>query len=618
MRLVFFLSSFFLAAAAFGQGSTTADYYQYQRDQAFKKYMETTGSKGMAGSIKTNFNSSLDKKATDDFFELIRRRNQGNKVVETEAEKKAIRQRMEMDKMDAKIKADNAAEENRARNIGMSAVRTLTFRDGRIFEGYYYGKRLNDTDPLFMTLVSGKMTHTDGGVYVGGFAQHYGISYKWEYGIMNWPDGEMYSGEWRKDAYHGYGKFKRRNGDVYEGQFERGLYHGFGRLVHADGKVQEGFWSDGVFTGDEPPIASDVAGKDLSKKEVDGRRRSGHGKGRIRGLRGLYKGEFKNYNMHGKGTIEFDNGGRFTGDFFYDAIQGKGIQHFYNGEVYEGSYIMNKRNGRGTYRSPDGSVYEGEWKDNQREGKGIMRWSNGDIYEGEWVNNNPTGLGKKTYADGRVDQGGWKDGKRIRENVSIYNWETAAKENWTALRVPETDINIQRSLQDGQLKFKTKTGNYIWGWTDLDKAKPESYEYELVYEIKKEGFKNGQGGILIEIDEGNAPNYSKLLYMIQPDVQTFYLGMYNDAKREWTSLTSPSANGGWVHSSTVNAFTASGISTNKLRLTKAGDAIMIYLNDKLVFTQNINASGRPLDKFSGIGIVQGGFLEGSITSIRFN
>lgn len=618
MRLLLLLTMLLAATLTYSQGTTTAEYYEYLREQSFKKYMETTGSTGLSQSIKTS-GFIVDQKAVDEFFELIKRRNQGNKVVETDEQKKAIRAQAQMDKIDAQIKADNEAEAAREQQIGLSTIRTLRFSNGNVFEGHYYGKSRYDKEPLFMTLVSGKMTYKGGGVYVGEFAKHYGLSYRWGYGVMERPNGEIYSGQWKEDFYHGFGKLKKANGDLYEGEFSGGIIRGFGRMQYADGTVKEGFWSNyGSDVSDEPPVPAEISGKDIGKKEVNGRKRYGLGKGRITGLGGVYKGEFRNYNMHGKGTIEFDNGAVYTGDLFYDAVHGKGIYKFPNGDIYEGSYIMNKRNGKGTYRWPEGRVYEGEWKDNQREGKGIMRYANGDIYDGEWINNNPSGFGKMTYANGRVEEGRWKDGKYIREKVSFSNWETASKENaWTVLEVPDTDKNIHRYLADGKLKFKTKSGDYIWAYTNLGNAQPTTYQYEAVYEIEKQEYNNGQGGILIEIDEGNAPDYSKLLFMINPGAQTYYLGMYNHSKSSWTSFTSPEANGGWVVSSSLKGFSNKGVSTNKIRLQKTTDEITIYINDQLMVTQKVAISGRPLNKFAGIGIVQGGLLTGSISAIDF-
>ena len=78
------------ATLTYSQGTTTAEYYEYLREQSFKKYMETTGSTGLSQSIKTS-GFKVDQKAVDEFFELIKRRNQGNKVVETDEQKKANR-----------------------------------------------------------------------------------------------------------------------------------------------------------------------------------------------------------------------------------------------------------------------------------------------------------------------------------------------------------------------------------------------------------------------------------------------------------------------------------------------------------------------------------------------
>lgn len=52
------------------------------------------------------------------FLNYLKRHIQGNKVVETEKQKKAIRAQMEMDRIDAEIKADNEAEAARERQIG--------------------------------------------------------------------------------------------------------------------------------------------------------------------------------------------------------------------------------------------------------------------------------------------------------------------------------------------------------------------------------------------------------------------------------------------------------------------------------------------------------------------
>lgn len=77
----------------YAQGTTVAEYYQYQRDEAFKKYMENVSSKGMAGPANTNFNYSIDKKAVQDMVDMWEKRSGRKTTAEKEAEKAALRQK---------------------------------------------------------------------------------------------------------------------------------------------------------------------------------------------------------------------------------------------------------------------------------------------------------------------------------------------------------------------------------------------------------------------------------------------------------------------------------------------------------------------------------------------
>lgn len=77
----------------YAQGTTVAEYYQYKRDEAFKKYMENVSSKGMAGTANTNFNYSIDKKAVQDMVDMWEKRSGRKTTAEKEAEKAALRQK---------------------------------------------------------------------------------------------------------------------------------------------------------------------------------------------------------------------------------------------------------------------------------------------------------------------------------------------------------------------------------------------------------------------------------------------------------------------------------------------------------------------------------------------
>jgi hypothetical protein len=61
-----------------------------------------------------------------------------------------------------------------------------------------------------------------------------------------WENGDLYDGEWKDDACHGWGKKTWKNGNVYEGEWQDGAQHGEGRLIKANGDTVEGVWKDGV------------------------------------------------------------------------------------------------------------------------------------------------------------------------------------------------------------------------------------------------------------------------------------------------------------------------------------------------------------------------------------
>lgn len=88
-----FLCFLVLDTYLYGQGTTTAEYYQYQRDQAFKKYMENVSSKGLAGPANINFDYSIDKKAVQDMVDLWEKRSGKKTTAEKEAERAALRQK---------------------------------------------------------------------------------------------------------------------------------------------------------------------------------------------------------------------------------------------------------------------------------------------------------------------------------------------------------------------------------------------------------------------------------------------------------------------------------------------------------------------------------------------
>lgn len=194
--------------------------------------------------------------------------------------------------------------------------------------------------------------------------------------------------------------------------------------------------------------------------------------------------------------------------------------------------------------------------------------------------------------------------------------EAAQKFEWTALVAPQDDQNVHRYLENGVLKFKTNSKDYTWGFTDLNHISPFSYSYEATYQTEKEIFDEGVVGILIEINEKNNADNSKLLFMISPGYKTFYLGIFSYATNQWTPFLK-STETGWVFSDAINGLDKSEPVSNKLKLRKAGDEIFVFVNDKLLFTQKIPETGRPLNNFAGVGITQKGMIKGQMSEVKF-
>jgi len=68
-------------------------------------------------------------------------------------------------------------------------------------------------------------------------------------GIISFPSGASYQGEWLEHEPHGYGVETSELGAVFEGEFNLGEKHGFGCLTEPDGKKQVGCWSKGKREG---------------------------------------------------------------------------------------------------------------------------------------------------------------------------------------------------------------------------------------------------------------------------------------------------------------------------------------------------------------------------------
>lgn len=81
-----------------------------------------------------------------------------------------------------------------------------------------------------------------------------------------------------------------------------------------------------------------------------------------------------------------------------------------DGSVYKGELRNGEYHGYGTLCLANRERYQGEWRSGQRHGVGTFTYSNGDIYNGGWRNHVPHGNGVFLYANGGKVNGVWKRG----------------------------------------------------------------------------------------------------------------------------------------------------------------------------------------------------------------
>ena len=153
--------------------------------------------------------------------------------------------------------------------------------------------------------------------------------------------------------------------------------------------------------------------------------------------------------VSGSGTIEFENGSRYTGLYRDNLFDGQGELRFHSGAVYTGAWAKGKRLGHGTMTWPEGTVYEGQWEDGKRDGQGKMTWPDGMVFEGQWKDDKRNGQGRMTWRDGTVYEGQWKDGKqdgygrRTWSEGTVYEgqWENGKRDGQGRMTRPEGTVS---------------------------------------------------------------------------------------------------------------------------------------------------------------------------------
>lgn len=203
-------------------------------------------------------------------------------------------------------------------------------------------------------------------------------------GILKWPEGFVYFGQFKMDSINGKGKLITNNGE-YEGDWADNKANGLGTYRSKEVKY-EGKWKDDRQDGIGTEIWADGTN---------------------------YTGEFKEGHKHGQGKFKYSDGSNYFGGFLNNQLHGKGRYVWADGREYDGDWKYNKIDGEGVFKWPDGRKYTGHYKHDKKNGYGIFEWPDGKKYKGNWENGKQNGQGEYYNPKEQIwVKGFWKNGKK--------------------------------------------------------------------------------------------------------------------------------------------------------------------------------------------------------------
>ncbi|MFN5031718.1 MAG: MORN repeat-containing protein [Flavobacteriia bacterium] len=240
------------------------------------------------------------------------------------------------------------------------------------------------------------------------------------FGIYEYPNGDVFKGNWSNGKQNGYGEHYWMTGDVFKGNYIDNQWSGQGTTLYSNGDVKIATYE----TGAEVNRISYSWG---SQKPSTCTGDCYNGFGKKIYAKGEYEGSWRNGERNGQGKMTWSTGDSFEGNWENGNMKGYGVYVYGNGKKYEGEFINGLREGRGTMYFLNGQKYKGDWKQGLRTGQGEFFFKNGDYYNGEWLNAQMQGRGKYIYANGKIDEGIFENGKLIT-SLSVTN--STNQPNW--------------------------------------------------------------------------------------------------------------------------------------------------------------------------------------------
>jgi hypothetical protein len=189
---------------------------------------------------------------------------------------------------------------------------------------------------------------------------------------------------------------KLKNGLIYSGTclWNDKYYpipNGYGQGLFSNGHLYRGEWINGKMSGKGQLIQPKIF--DYNGEFLDGNM-NGQGRmllkaGNIKSMEGIWKDN----ELNGFGCVDYFDGSRYIGEFQHFTKHGRGRCLYSDGSIFSGVFVKGKKNGFGKMKYSDSSVYIGHWLDDMRHGFGFYVLLNGDYYSGYWMNNKKNGNG---------------------------------------------------------------------------------------------------------------------------------------------------------------------------------------------------------------------------------
>lgn len=253
-------------------------------------------------------------------------------------------------------------------------------------------------------------------------------------GDFSFPDGAVYSGDFKRGKFTGFGLLKFPGGGLYVGNWLNSLQEGKGRMTEADGTSYFGKWHNGKRHGE-----GTITFKNANKLKATWVFDKIQGQAEFKFANGdLYRGEMVGTQITGQGTMEYVNGDRYTGEWMNNLRHGQGKQILEDGTEIAGTWEDDNfqadwssigfqgnpntvadcsagcPDGPGKYRFPDGTTFYGMIQSGLPSGNGTVAFTNGNTYHGSFASHQPDGLGIMYYADGQMHGGLWRNGRLFR------------------------------------------------------------------------------------------------------------------------------------------------------------------------------------------------------------